>query len=170
MRSFKPSRPKKKPQGFSLIEAVMAIVIISILALSIMFFTVPAMNLWAYQAFEQGPVGEAKLAMMRMSREINQVKDRASISTATAGAFDFTDANNQSIDYALNGAILERTAGSGAKALAKSISALQFTYYNKAGGSPAASADIRRIEIQLTVTAGGKTKTLRSMIRPRNLF
>ncbi len=164
----------KKSSGFSLIEAVMAIVIIAILALSIMFFTVPAMNLWRYQAFEQGPVGEGKFAVARMSREINQVKDRDSISTANATALDFTDSSNQSMSFTLSGTTLVRGVGNASQTLAKNISALQFRYFDKDGiqlSSPSLSpTDIRWMEIFVTVTAGGRSKTLRSVIRPRNLF
>jgi prepilin-type N-terminal cleavage/methylation domain-containing protein len=173
-RSKRIAGSKGQESGFSLIEVVVSIVILSILSLSIMFFAVPVTNLWKHQTFEQGPATEARLAMMRMAREINQTRNRSSVSTAQTSAFNFTDANDDAISYGISAGVVQRTAGGSAKTLAQDISSLQFIYYDKDGNqlaSPSLSpTNIRRIEIVITVTTNGLSKTFRTQVRPQNLY
>ena len=67
---------RKRQNRFSLVEAVVSLVILGLFSLGILAFTKPLMDLWNLQTFQYGPAAEGKLAVMRMTREINQVKDR----------------------------------------------------------------------------------------------
>jgi len=96
---------KIKAQGFTLIEMVIAMVLFTFVAFSIVSFTTPVMNLWSYQIFNSGPGTEARLATFRMVRELNQIKDDSSISTADATAISFTTTDNDTISYVKNSII-----------------------------------------------------------------
>jgi len=172
----KKKRLTKTNRGVTLVELVISMVILATLMVGIQAFSVPIFDLWNYQTFRQGASSEGRLALMKMIKEINQVRNITSVTTASANSFAFTDANNQSITYDLNGQTLRRTAGSGAKTLATGITTLQFQYFDEdrnVVASPATSpdeTDLRTIEITVTITANGKTGTFRSVAVPRNVF
>jgi len=159
-------------RGFTLIEFVVVLVILVIISGGIIHFTNPVMDLWNYQAFYNGPGMEGRLATLRMVREINQVRNRASVTTADATQFQFTNTNNNNINFDLNAGSLERNN----IPLATGVSQLQFLYFdanNAAIATPIVSpaeTDIRRIEITLGITAQGRTRTARSQAYPRNLI
>jgi len=169
--------PPHKSAGFSLIEFVVSMVILSVISIGVMLFTNPIIDLWSYQKFQQNQAAETRLALMRMCREMNQLKDKTSVIQADSSTFKFTDTGNQTITYFLDSGSLKRTTGTlgQGKVLAKDITGLTFTYYGSnsaAIASPVVSpsdTDLRRIEILLTVTSGGRTDTMRSQAFPRNV-
>ena len=95
----RPKRAKDEDRGFSLIELIMVIVIFSIISISIMSFAVPAVSLWSYQNFQQGPATEARLSLKRMVREASEVRNRTGILTANDKRLRFTNVNNNTVDY-----------------------------------------------------------------------
>ena len=68
--------------GFSLIEVTIVVLILGVLAVGAGMITNPVMSLWRIQAFQQGPLLEGRLALMRIERDINSIRDRTSVSTA----------------------------------------------------------------------------------------
>jgi len=164
----------KDQKGFSLIEIVVAITILAFVSIGIMTFTVPVTNLWLFQKFQEGAANEGRLAAMRMVREIAQVKDDTSVSTAQAANFSFTNTGGDTITFGLNGTTLTRNEGNGAQTLAENISTLQFVYYDAAGNTLAtptvgASTNIRRVEASLQVSTNGRQQSYRSMVYLRNV-
>jgi len=172
----KKKHPTKRNRGVTLVELVISMVILATLMVGIQAFSVPIFDLWNYQTFRQGASSEGRLALMKMVKEINQVRNPASVTTASANSFAFTDVNNQAITFDLSAQTLRRTAGSGAKTLATGITSLQFQYFDEdrnVVGSPATSpdeTDLRIVEITITITANGKTDTFRSLAIPRNIL
>ena len=165
-----------KIKGFTLIETIVCMVLMSILALGISMFIKPLSELWNLQSFQQGAAFEERLALMRMTRDIEGIRNRTSITSATASAFSFTDVNNTAIAYVLSSGTLTRNGVT----LLKSVSALTFTYtgltsagVDVAVASPVvspSSTDIRRIRISLTVTANGRSLSSQVQVNPRNLY
>jgi len=164
------NQKRQKEAGFTLIEAAVSLVLLSFFALSILMFIKPTVELWVLQIFQQGPAIEGRLGLMRMVREINQVENRTSISTANASTFTFTrfteTGGTETVTYTTSSGNLTRNG----VVLAKGVSGFSFQYFNKDNGTPAANADIRRVQTTFTVAAGGRTATLRSQAHPRNLF
>jgi len=167
---------QKKIKGFTLIETLVCMVLLSFFALGISMFMKPISELWSLQSFQQDAAYEERLALLRMARDIEGIKDRTSITSASASAFSFTDVNNAAIAYTLTSGTLKRNA----IPLAKGVSSLQFQYIGlTASGvdttiaSPVvspSSTNIRRIKISLTVTANGHSASSQVQVNPRNLY
>ena len=150
-------------------------VLLSFFSLGIITFMKPITDLLILQSFQSNTALEGRLALLRMVREIDTVKDRTSISQATASAFSFTDVNNQAISYGLSSGTLTRNNVT----LAKSVSSLQFQYIGLAASGTdtvlaipvlSPNTDIRRINMTVTVSANGQSSTVRSQSEPRNLY
>jgi len=164
----------KTQHGFSLIEMVLAITLLSFFGLGIMTFAVPVTNLWSFQKFQESTANEARLGVMRIVREIGQIMDDASVSAAEAGTITFTTSDGDTIIFGLNGTTATRDEGNGAQTLAENISTLQFVYYDNDGNALASpttgtSTNIRRVQVIMQASADGKQKTYRVMVYPRNL-
>ena len=161
----------KKSKGFTLIELVMVLVILSVLTIGINMFMNPISDLMVYRKFSEGPADEGRVALKRMIREISEIRDPQSISAASSSQLTFVNMSNQNMAFSLSSGNLLRNN----VALAKNVSALQFQYWNADGtllASPTLSpeTDISRIQVLLTVTVGADSASFRSQVRPRNLF
>ena len=165
----------KKTKGFTLIEAVASMLLLSFFTLGICLFMKPITDLWVLQSFQHDTALEAKLGLMRMMRDLEEVSGRGSITQAAATALDFTDSNDLAISYSLSSGTLLRNN----VALIKGVSSLSIQYIGfTAGGADTVLAsptlgsntNIRRINVTLTVTARGQSATFRSQVEPRNLY
>lgn len=167
---------QKKMKGFTLIETIVGMVLMTFFSLGILMLLQPVSELWSLQSFQQEAAFEERLALLRMSRDIEGVKDRVSITSASSTALSFTDVNNAVITYALSSGTLTRNGVT----LLKSVSSLQFQYIGltNAGvdvmiASPTlspSSTDIRRVKISLTVMANGHSLSSQVQVNPRNLY
>jgi hypothetical protein len=138
--------------------------------------------LWRFLTFRSEVVAQGRTALIRMEREMRQVKDKNSISTASATQFQFTDINDNSINFYLSGNNLMRNSD----ILAVNVQSLKFCYYknykspnnNQPVCSPECACsvsgsdltNIYRIVIEIQVTSGGQSNTLKSQVYPRNIF
>jgi len=162
----------KNNKGFTIIEIIMAIVVVGILAGASSMYIMETVNLWRFLSFRNESVSQGRAAMVRMAREIRGL---ASVTTAGPNELQFDDLTGATINYQLSGSNLLRNA----LVLANDVQNLQFCYYNSNSGpvcSPLCSCgvdsadldDIKRISMELTVQSGTQTKTLRTQIWPRN--
>lgn len=157
-------------KGVTLIELIMAITIVGILAAVSSLYIKETIDLWRFLSFRSEAVSQGRMALLRMEREIRQIKDNASVSAANSSQFRFLDNNNVDINFNLSGSSLMRNAD----ILSSGASGLTFTYYNRANqviASPMVSptTNIYRIDISITIQSGGQSKTLRTQVYPRNL-
>lgn len=157
-------------RGITLIELMMVITIVGILAgVSSMYIRETA-SLWRYITFRNDIVAQGRMALMRLSREVRQVRDDSSVYTAGATQFEFDDSNDNRINYQLSGTDLLRNSD----VLADSISSLSFVYFNANNAQITtpdiypSRTDIRRIEVNLTVQSGDQAKTIKAQVYPRN--
>ncbi len=166
---------QKNTKGFTLIETIVSMVLLTFFSLGILMFMKPLTELWSLQRFQHDSAYEGRLALMRMAREMEGISSNTGISQASATAFSFTDGNGQAIAYGLSGTTLTRNS----VALLKGVSSLQFQYFGRTStgvdstlASPALSpsTDIRRIQINVTVAANGHSASLQTQIQPRNLY
>ncbi len=158
--------------GFTLVEMVVVMVIVSVMSAGILMFMHPIVDLWMETTYRQGPLLEARLGATRMVREMNQTVDRFNVVDAAANRFQFIDVNNNNITYTLNGTNLTRNN----TVLAGNITNLAFQYFNQNSAviaNPIESpneTDVRRIEVSITVDNGTRASTIRLQAQPRNLF
>ena len=162
----------KLPKGLTLIELVMTIVIVGILLGVLMFSIKGIMGLWDFWSFRSEIVSQGRVAVMRMAREIRQVKNETAIFIADRSRIQFNDTNNQTIDYSLVSSNLIRNNN----VLASGISNLTFIYYNITNAeltplplNAASRLEIYMIGLGLTIVSGDQNKTLATRVYPRNL-
>ena len=153
----------RSQKGFTLIEMIVVIVLSSIIA--VVSMQLLAQGFAAYLSGQNVTSAQNQIwrALERMSRDIRAVSSPASITTATASQFSFTDIANNSISYTLSGSSLML----GSNVLADGISALTFSYYDKNGTTTATLSAIRFISVSLTITQGGTNYTVSTSIYPR---
>lgn len=155
--------------GFTLIEAVMTVLIISIVTVGGLYlmpqvlkntFYLPNQvqaDMVAASALEIMVEGDKEACGLRFSKEIT---------TAGANNVIFTDQNGGAMQFRLDTGtgLLYRKIGGGAEAVIpyfmpahmtfSGVSGSLFSYYDASNVSTAVVADVRRIDIQLTAKTG----------------
>lgn len=163
-------------RGLTLIELVVAMAVVAALAGGAALFLVEGADLWSRVTCQLDAMGQAQTAVDRMARELAQIKDDSSVTTADATTFAFTSVTDEAIQY-------QYTAGDGTlqrngQLLASGVSACTFQYWNVKGQSlaaplvvpPATKTDLWRVGVTLTVASGRETATLSAQVLPRNFF
>lgn len=167
-------------KGVTLIELIMMIVVVGILAAVGSMYIKVTIDLWQFLNFRNEVASQARMALIRIEREIRQTRDSDSVLTADATRFRFIDMNNITINYCR--ATANCTCNSAGTYLCRDTSILMpgltnfiFTYYdssNQVIASPSVSpdkTDIKCIKITFTIQSGNQTKTLSTKVYPRNL-
>ena len=160
----------KKKEGVTLIELVMVIVAVGVIVGVATMYINEVVDLWSFMSFRTDVVNQARLSVARMSREMRQVKNATSVQAAEAHRFQFTDINDQPIDYYLSGTDLRRNADT----LAGGVRNLTFGYYNATGEVLAVPVDagnrtqIRRVSVFADIAAGTESKSLETQVFLRN--
>jgi len=151
-------------KGFTLIEMVIVIVILSVVA--VLASRVLGAGFSSYldnqnivNANEQG-----RLALEKMIRDIHAINSPSSISSATATSLSFTDVNGNAITYALSGTQLQRNGVT----LADGVNSLTFGYYTSAGATAAVTTSIIYINVTLNITQNSVNYTLGTTINTLN--
>ena len=156
---------RQKQNGFTLVEIIMVIIILSIIAT--VGSQVMSNGFTAYLSGRDMVDAEwqGRYAMQRMSRELRDVRS-ATAGDLVMGAnqITFTDINANTITYALAGTTLTRNG----TALADGVSALEF-YYIQADGivTAAAATDVSYITVNIDVSLNGSNYSLRNTLHPR---
>ncbi len=164
----------KLSRGFTLIEIVIVIVILSMVSGITVYFVVNSLKVYAMSARQKELLDEGKLALERMVRDI---RDAKSITTPASGSsgntITFTrthatgsgqDLANETITYRLNGSNLQREKASYSPpypVLASNVS--MFTVTRGAGGND----EITLVLILSLPT--GEAVTLQTKVYPKNL-
>jgi prepilin-type N-terminal cleavage/methylation domain-containing protein len=159
-----PARRRRHSPGFTLVELVIVIVVVSIAGVFLAGVFREAVGAYRFVDVEADLLQEARYAEERMTRELRRVRDAASLTTATARTVTFVDPGAVSISFSWNGTpgsdlLLSRDGV--AQTLATGVDSLAFAYWNEDGTAAAplvspAATDVRRITIYLRLARGGQ--------------
>ncbi len=160
----------KSTLGFTLIEMIMVIVILSTIAGFSMYFLVDSASLYSLTVSQKALSEEARIALEKICRDL---RDAQSISIPAPGGsgqiLSFTrthatagDGTNEIITYRQTGSILEKvkTAPATVSSLAENVATFSVS-------REAASAEVK-IVLSLSGSKGERV-TLQSKVYPRNL-
>lgn len=162
-------KKKNSARGVTLIELIIVITTVGVLTAVSSMYIKEVIDLWRFTTFRNELVSQGRMALLRMAREIRQLRDSNSISSADVAAFNFFDATDTAISYQLTGNNLLRNSD----ILISGVTSLAFTYYDRSNNSLAApvgtTTQIYRIDITLQLSSGGQTKSLTLDVFPRSL-
>jgi prepilin-type N-terminal cleavage/methylation domain-containing protein len=162
---------KNSSKGFTLIEIVVVIVILSIVSALTIYFLVSSLRIYTMTVNQKTLLDEGKLALEKMCRDI---RDARSITTPAAGgsgnliAFTRTNATgpgqdvaNESITFQLTGTTLEKVKASPSATSSLAGNVSTFTVTRDTGNE---------IKLQLTLSRGtGEDLTVQTKVYPKNL-
>jgi prepilin-type N-terminal cleavage/methylation domain-containing protein len=168
--------PLRRKKAVTLIELVTVMVIVGVLAAGSSFYVKGIIDLWRFISFRSESVSQGRMALMRMSREMRQIKNALSVYAAGASEFRFLDVGDTMIRYRFSGNALIRGSNTVENVLVSGLSAVAFTYYN-ADNQPIASplvnpqeSDIYRVEITLVFVSSGPDRTLDKTVTAQVFF
>lgn len=154
----------KGEKGFTLVELILAIVIVGIIAIAITAAFVPTMKVSVTVDTRKEALQGGRIAMERMLREIREA--RAISAGFTATSLTFTNAAGSTISYVVSGTSLQRNGTD----LTCCVDTITLTYLKKDGSTATAPADVWRIQADLKVKVGDESVELRSEVNPRNIY
>jgi prepilin-type N-terminal cleavage/methylation domain-containing protein len=174
---FRIIKPNSK--GFTLIEAIITIVIVGIISGIAALIILEAVKASSKEQNLSDAHYQARIAMERMAREIRLIRSQTAGDLPTMAASDliFCDVTGKAVEFQLAGAVLNRResatcsplAWGGWSALSSSgVNPLTFTYLDSAGAGGATAANLWFIEINLTDTQGSESLQMRTRVHPRN--
>jgi prepilin-type N-terminal cleavage/methylation domain-containing protein len=148
-------------KGFTLIEIIIVIVILSIVSAITIKFLVDSLRIYTMTVYQKTLFDEAKLALERMCRDIqdaNSITSTSNSITLTRTNATAQDIAGESITFRLTGSTLEKVKASVGYAMVSNVSALTVT--NRSN----------EITLQLTLSLGtGENVTLQTKVYPKNL-
>jgi len=154
-------------QGFSLVEMGIAATLMAIVIAVISPVLEAGVNHYLMARQLTTTTVKSNNAMTRMTKEL---VNALSVQTASAQLLTFTDVDNTSISYRLNGTNLERREGAGSYVpLVNDVGLLSFTYYDNNLNATANAGSVRLITITLTINNDIEPFRLMESIYPRNL-
>jgi len=162
--------------GFTLIELVMTIVLVSILAGLAAVIILQGIRAYSEENYQSDAHYQARLAVERMARELRMVNSAGNVGTVAIGtitgnptsSFIFTDQTGTNVRFWLNGQTLNRTVGVVDSALAVGVTTLDFRHYNILSAPTTTALEVWTIDISLTDTQGSQSLPISTRVHPRN--
>lgn len=158
---------RHKKNGFTLVELVLVIALMGILAFALAPALITGVRSYDIVWSRRQVLAEGRVAMDRMVKEIRLIESSSDvIATNSPAEFDFEYPNGTSIAYSLDGTDLKRNTD----VLASDVTALEFKYFDSTGSETSTEADVRRVQVTLTIDAPGNhgDLTLRTNVFLRN--
>lgn len=153
-------RPIRNPDGFTIIELIIGIVILGILGVYTFSFLGDSMGAYVRVKEHKTLYDEGRLAMEYMVREIRDADQNAAITVVSNTSITFTKRHpsTTTITYSLTSGTVNRVAG-GTYALSGNVQ----------GFSPAVSGSAPNKVVTLDITLSGRgTVGFRTAVCPRN--
>lgn len=163
--------------GFTLIELILVLLLLSILLGAITFTFVVGLRAWDVGISHGGIKKDASYTLRIMSEEL---KEATSITTANQNALTFSidsDANgaDETVTYSWSGVVGEnfnRVEGAITIPLARNVQSAQFQYYDASNNLlsfPVSASSVRVVEITLQLKKENESLQCMSKFRPRGL-
>jgi len=168
---------ERREAGFSLAELVIVIVVVSVAAMVFSKMFLEAVRSYQFIDVEKETLQEARYAQERMTREFRRVRDKVSITTATASNFSFVDRDAATISITWDGVKghdLIYTRNGTARVLASGVDSLAFGYWRSDGTAAApvvapSATDIWRVTAFLRLAKSGQTVSTATAALVRSL-
>jgi prepilin-type N-terminal cleavage/methylation domain-containing protein len=169
-------------KGFTLIEAIITIVIVGIISSIAALIILEGMKASSKEQNLSGVHYQARIAMERMGREIRLIRwnttlAQADVTTMTATDLIFCDVTGKAVEFQLAGSVLNRRESATCSPLAwggwntlssSGVNPLTFSYLDSTGAGGATAANLWFVDINLTDTQGSDSLQMRSRVHPRN--
>lgn len=175
MKGFKGSRTqgfgKLRIRGFTLIEVIIVIVVLSIISSITLYFIGNSVKTYVVMVNQKNLLDEARLAMERMCRDIRDARGILSPASGASGNMitfqrshaTFGDLADEILSFRLNGTTLEKVKTSPGITTSLASNVSSFTVLRGAGGD-------EEITLLLTLSlATGENVTLGTKVYPKNL-
>ena len=159
--------------GFTLIEVVITIVLVSILSGIAAMIILQGVRAYSDESSRSDVHYQARLAVERMAREIRLIRSStvADIPTMNGTTLLYNDINGTQMGFRLTAGNLQRTQDNGAtwETLATNIpGGPVFTYLDNTGVVTGAQTSLWLVQIEAAVTQGTESVTMRTTVHPRN--
>jgi len=155
-------------RGYTLIEAIMVIMILAIIGFGFGNFIITSMQSAVFISGRETVTNTARSAMNRMVAELMKINRPQNIIIAATAECQFRDLDSSLIDFKQSGTNLLRNSDILATGLG-SPEGLRFTYLNQSGSVTGVIQNIRSIRVWLYLASAGRVATLESSARIRNL-
>jgi len=153
-------------KGFTLIEIIIVIVILSIVSAITIKFLVDSLRIYTMTVNQKTLFDEGKLALERMCRDI---RDARSITGVTASSITFVRNNATTQDIAGETLVFQRNAGASTLEKIKASPVVTSTLASNASAFAVTNAT-NEIQLRLTLQlASGENVTLQTKVYPKNL-
>jgi prepilin-type N-terminal cleavage/methylation domain-containing protein len=160
-------------KGFTLIEIVITIVLVSILAGIAAMIIMQGVAVYSDEQSRSNVHYQARIAMERMAREIRMIRSTADITDFTATNLRFTDVSGTTLGFEWINLTrtLNRWNGASDDVLASGINPLVFSYFENDGVTPAVLVDdVWFVDIAMTSVQGLESLPMRTRVHPRNFY
>lgn len=156
---------RKRRAGFSLIELLLVIVVISIISVIIGRILIQSYKGFAITQNTVDADWNSLLMINRFVDDIHRIRSAADIGTIAATQMSMVDVDGSSVTYQLSGSTLLRNGVT----IATGVTSFALAYYNAGGVSTAIASSVRYVTISMTVTKGNISSTLSSMAATRGM-
>ncbi len=145
----------RRTAGFTLVEAVLAIVVIAAISLGVAEMMTVGLDSYGLVVDRREALQRARLAMNLMTGELQSIANPATdIAAIGATSITFTSGGN-SITYAVSGNRLTRQDANGTSILAENVLPVtRFDFFTQGGAVTANRALVHRIHITIGVDTG----------------
>ena len=158
--------------GFTLIEVVITIVLVTILASTAAVFMLQGVKSYSIEQSRSNVHYQARLAVEQMAREIRLIRSQtaADISIMNPSDISFTDIQNNQVRFQLNAGSIRRSPDNGTtwQPLASGVTALNFSYLQQNSTSSISATTLWFVVIDVTVQKGSETLEMRTRVYPMN--
>lgn len=152
--------------GVTLIETVVAMVLMGIIALVFFAYISEGFSAWFFVSGQKGLIFSGRAAINRMVRELKRIDKNDHISVFTTSEVDFIDVDNNSIVYSQEATRVRRNADVLVDNLLNP-GGLVFKYLDSSGIETGTKSNIRAIRVRLTLVKGVNRYVVESAARLR---
>lgn len=151
--------------GYSLIELVVVIVLLSIIGGISFFVVLESMRVYARTQPRIEASYEANLVASRLMRDVRDIPDSQSITSFGNAKLEFRSSLGESVSYEYADGVLLRNG----QPLAEQLADLAFSFITVDGVGATAEQDIHLVQVRLVAQSASETVPMALTVFPRGL-